>query len=54
MTFQRKGNRDREEKAIEWLTTEGGMEINRNVNGAAFQEAAKPIWATFIEETGTL
>ncbi len=30
----------------------GGMEVNRDVNGAAFQSAITPVWDAFIEENG--
>lgn len=29
-----------------------GMKINRDVDGAAFQESVKPVWANFIEANG--
>lgn len=29
-----------------------GMKVNRDVNGAAFQEAIKPVWTAFISKNG--
>lgn len=52
VAFQRTGNEAAEEKQIEFLISEG-MEVNRDVNSAAFQEAAKPVWENFIEENGS-
>lgn len=52
VAFQRAGNEAAEERQIEFLISEG-MEVNRDVDSAAFQEAAKPVWANFIEENGS-
>lgn len=49
--FQRAGNEAAEETQIAFLISEG-MEVNRDVDGAAFQEAAKPVWDNFIKENG--
>lgn len=29
-----------------------GMKVKRDVNGAAFQEAIKPVWTAFISKNG--
>lgn len=52
VAFQRAGNEAAEETQIEFLISEG-MEVNRDVDSAAFQEAAKPVWENFIEENGS-
>ncbi len=52
VAFQRAGNEAAEEKQIEFLISEG-MEVNRDVDSAAFQEAAKPVWENFIKENGS-
>lgn len=51
VAFQRAGNEAAEEKQIEFLISEV-MEVNRDVDSAAFQEAAKPVWENFIKENG--
>ncbi len=52
VAFQRAGNEAAEEQKIEFLISEG-MEVNRDVDSAAFQEAARPVWDNFIEENGS-
>ncbi|ASJ71969.1 DctP family TRAP transporter solute-binding subunit [Granulosicoccus antarcticus] len=52
VAFQREGNEAAEEKQIEFLISEG-MEVNRDVDSAAFQEASKPVWDKFIEDNGS-
>lgn len=51
VTFQRAANQAAEEEKIKFLE-EQGMVVNRDVDGAAFQEAAKPVWESFIKENG--
>lgn len=51
VAFQRKANMEAEEAKIAYLEGEG-MEVNRDVDGAAFQDAAKPVWESFIAENG--
>ena len=51
VAFQRAANMEAEEAKIAFLESEG-MEVNRDVDGAAFQEAAKPVWENFIAENG--
>ena len=29
-----------------------GMQVNRDVDGAAFQEAIRPVWDSFIQANG--
>lgn len=51
VAFQRTENRAAEEKQIAFLESQG-MEVNRDVDGAAFQKAAAPVWESFKEENG--
>lgn len=51
VAFQRTENRAAEEKQIAFLESQG-MEVNRDVNGDAFQKAAAPVWESFKEENG--
>lgn len=51
VAFQRKAGQEAEEEKIKFLESEG-MIVNRDVDGAAFQEAAKPVWEGFIAENG--
>ncbi|MCY0095143.1 DctP family TRAP transporter solute-binding subunit [Hoeflea ulvae] len=51
VAFQRTASQAAEEEKIKFLEGEG-MVVNRDVDGAAFQEAAKPVWTSFIEENG--
>lgn len=51
VAFQRTENRAAEEKQITFLESQG-MEVNRDVDGAAFQKAAAPVWESFKEENG--
>lgn len=49
--MQRQMNIDQTEEMIAELKA-GGMEVNRDVDTAAFQEAVKPVWKGFIDEYG--
>jgi TRAP-type transport system periplasmic protein len=49
--MQRKLSIDKEEKMIAELESHG-MKVNRDVDGAAFQAAVKPVWAAFIKQNG--
>jgi len=49
--MQRKLSIDKEDAMIAELESHG-MQVNRDVDGAAFQAAIKPVWAAFIEENG--
>lgn len=49
--MQRKLSIAKEDKMIAELEA-GGMQVNRDVDGAAFQAAVKPVWNAFIEEHG--
>lgn len=51
VAFQRRANMEAEEEKIAFLESEG-MKVNRDVDGAAFQEAAKPVWDSFIADNG--
>lgn len=51
VAFQRAANQAAEEEKIAFLEGEG-MVVNRDVDGAAFQEAAKPVWDGFIAANG--
>lgn len=51
VAFQRTENRAAEEKQIAFLESQG-MEVNRDVDGAAFQKAAAPVWESFKKENG--
>ena len=51
VAFQRTAIKAAEEENIAWLQ-EQGVEVNRDVDAAAFQEAAKPVWSNFIEANG--
>ena len=51
VAFQRTENRAAEEKQIAFLESQG-MEVNRDVDGDAFQKAAAPVWESFKEENG--
>ncbi|TJZ91394.1 DctP family TRAP transporter solute-binding subunit [Paracoccus gahaiensis] len=42
---------EREEEMLADLESKG-MQINRDVNSAAFQEAVRPVWDSFIAENG--
>ena len=41
----------KEEEMIAGLEAEG-MEVNRDVDAAAFQAAIKPVWDNFVAENG--
>ncbi|WP_198432060.1 TRAP transporter substrate-binding protein [Marinomonas sp. BSi20584] len=49
--MQRKLSIDKEDSMIADLEKDG-MKVNRDVDGAAFQEAVKPVWEAFIKEHG--
>ena len=49
--MQRELSIAKEDKMIAELEA-GGMQVNRDVDGAAFQDAVKPVWNAFIEEHG--
>lgn len=51
VAFQRAANQAAEEEKIAFLEGEG-MIVNRDVDGVAFQEAAKPVWEGFKSENG--
>lgn len=51
VAMQRELSIAKEDKMIEELQA-GGMEVNRDVDGAAFQQAIKPVWSAFIAENG--
>lgn len=51
VAFQRAANQEAEEEKITFLEGEG-MVVNRDVDSAAFQEAAKPVWENFKKENG--
>ena len=51
VAMQRKLAVEKEEEMIKSLEAEG-MKVNRDVDGAAFQEAVKPVWQNFIKENG--
>lgn len=51
VAMQRELSIAKEDKMIEELQA-GGMEVNRDVDGAAFQKAIKPVWSAFIAENG--
>ncbi|MFQ3175850.1 MAG: tripartite ATP-independent transporter DctP family solute receptor [Psychromonas sp.] len=51
VAMQRKLSIDKEDAMIAELES-NGMQVNRDVDGAAFQAAIKPVWAAFIEENG--
>lgn len=51
VAFQRAANQAAEEQKIKFLEGEG-MVVNRDVDGAAFQKASKPVWEGFIAENG--
>lgn len=49
--MQRKLSIAKEDQMIADLESHG-MKVNRDVDGAAFQEVVKPVWASFIEANG--
>ena len=49
--MQRELSIAKEDEMIATLESEG-MSVNRDVDGAAFQEAVKPVWEAFIAENG--
>jgi len=49
--MQRKLSVSKEDEMIAKLQS-SGMKINRDVDGAAFQAAVKPVWDTFISKNG--
>ncbi len=51
VAMQRDLSISKEEEMIAELK-ENGMEVNTDVDGAAFQEATKSVWSNFIDENG--
>ncbi|MEH6651006.1 MAG: DctP family TRAP transporter solute-binding subunit [Motiliproteus sp.] len=51
IAFQRSASQSAEEDKIKFLEGEG-MKVNRDVDGAAFQKASKPVWESFIATNG--
>ncbi|MHA2936990.1 TRAP transporter substrate-binding protein [Vibrio sp. RC27] len=51
VAMQRQLSIEKEDSMIADLEAQG-MKVNRDVDGAAFQAAVKPVWATFIKENG--
>ncbi|WED26763.1 DctP family TRAP transporter solute-binding subunit [Vibrio sp. DW001] len=51
VAMQRELSIEKEDKMIAELEA-GGMEVNRDVDGAAFQKAIAPVWKAFIEVNG--
>lgn len=51
VAMQRELSIAREDEMIAELEA-AGMEVNRDVDGAAFQEAVRPVWDSFIEANG--
>ncbi|WP_271272670.1 DctP family TRAP transporter solute-binding subunit [Aliamphritea hakodatensis] len=51
ISFQRSASQTAEEDKIKYLESEG-MVVNRDVDRAAFQKAAKPVWDRFIATNG--
>ncbi len=51
VAMQRKLSIEKEDQMIAKLE-ENGMKVNRDVDGAAFQEAVKPVWNAYIEKNG--
>ena len=51
VTYQRELSISRESAMLADLEKHG-MEINRDVDGVAFQAAIRPVWAKFIEKNG--
>ena len=51
VAMQRELSIEKEDEMLAALENDG-MTINRDVDGAAFQEAVKPVWEAFIEANG--
>jgi tripartite ATP-independent transporter DctP family solute receptor len=51
VSYQRELSIKKEDVMIADLE-KNGMKVNRDVDGAAFQKAVKPVWTKFIEENG--
>ncbi|MEZ9863377.1 DctP family TRAP transporter solute-binding subunit [Vibrio breoganii] len=51
VAMQRKLSIEKEDSMIAQLEA-NGMKVNRDVDGAAFQEAIQPVWSAFIEQNG--
>ncbi|MGX9417820.1 TRAP transporter substrate-binding protein [Vibrio sp. WJH972] len=51
VAMQRQLSIEKEDSMIADLEAQG-MKVNRDVDGAAFQAAVKPVWAAFIKENG--
>lgn len=51
VAMQRELSIAKEDEMVSQLET-SGMTVNRDVDGAAFQEAVKPVWSAFVEQYG--
>ncbi|MBD1564661.1 DctP family TRAP transporter solute-binding subunit [Vibrio sp. SA48] len=51
VAMQRKLSIEKEDEMIAELEAQG-MQVNRDVDGAAFQQAIEPVWSAFIEKNG--
>lgn len=51
VAMQRKLSIEKEDKMIAQLEA-NGMQVNRDVDGAAFQQAIQPVWSAYIEKNG--
>ena len=51
VAMQRKLSVEKEEQMISQLEA-NGMQVNRDVDGKAFQEAIQPVWNAYIEKNG--
>jgi TRAP-type C4-dicarboxylate transport system substrate-binding protein len=51
VAMQRELSIEKEDKMIAQLEA-NGMQVNRDVDGAAFQQAIQPVWSAYIEKNG--
>ncbi|MDE1223182.1 DctP family TRAP transporter solute-binding subunit [Vibrio aestuarianus] len=51
VAMQRKLSIEKEDEMIAELEAQG-MQVNRDVDGAAFQQAIQPVWSAYIEKNG--
>ncbi|WP_282603714.1 DctP family TRAP transporter solute-binding subunit [Paracoccus sp. PARArs4] len=51
VAMQRELAQEREDEMIADLESKG-MQVNRDVNAEAFQEAVRPVWDSFVEQNG--
>ena len=51
VAMQRKLSIKKEDMMIAELEA-GGMQVNRDVDGAAFQKAVQPVWSAFVAKNG--